>query len=122
MGASKGARCAAACAMWREVGRVAGELHLRCCPRPSPGARGNVTDAATGAPLAATLTVKATNGAGEPVPFYASKAHGFYARPLAPGATYTLVATMPGYKSAEAQVSADGSGKVQNFALTPSRR
>jgi hypothetical protein len=83
------------------------------------GAHGRVVDADTGAPLAATLRVKTTNGAGDPVPFYSSKQNGFYARPLAPGAAYTLVASMPGYKSAEAAVStpADGGVVVQDFKL-----
>ncbi|KAI8473598.1 MAG: hypothetical protein J3K34DRAFT_410576 [Monoraphidium minutum] len=84
------------------------------------GARGRVTAEGSGAPLAATLVAKPAtpNGYGPPVPFYASKGAGFYARPLAPG-KYTLVASAPGYAPAEAAITvpADGRGVAQDFVL-----
>lgn len=95
-------------------------------PRPA-GARGTVTAAGSGAPLAATLYVKGAPGASapdaKPVPFFATKQHGFFARPLAPG-RYTLVATAPGYQPAEATVTvpADGSGAVAAFSLKRASR
>jgi hypothetical protein len=81
--------------------------------------RGRVTDAASGAPLAATLYVRSAAGAAAPVPFYASRGHGFYARPLAPGRNYSLVATMAGYADAVAQITVPvgGGGVVRDFAL-----
>ena len=81
-----------------------------------------MTAAGSSAPVAATLVVKgapsATAPDTKPVPFYASKQHGFYARPLAPG-SYTLVASAPGSVPAEVDVTvpADGSGAVANFTL-----
>lgn len=79
-------------------------------------------DAATGKPLAATLVVKTSPSAADPsaapIPFRASPAFGFYARPLAPGANYTLVASMPGFDDSEAVVYVPGgAGVVQDFEL-----
>ncbi|KAI8473597.1 MAG: hypothetical protein J3K34DRAFT_410572 [Monoraphidium minutum] len=89
------------------------------------GARGQVRAADTNATLAATLTAAPAtpNGYGPPVPFYASKGAGFYARPLAPG-KYTLVASAPGYAPAEAAITvpADGRGVAQDFLLAPAAR
>jgi hypothetical protein len=89
-------------------------------PTHPPGVRGRVTSADTGTPLAATLTVETTNGAGDPVPFYASSSFGFYARPLAPG-TYTLTAAMTGYTpvSSAVTVPAGGTGVTRDFVLIP---
>jgi carboxypeptidase D len=82
------------------------------------GARGSVTSAASGAPVAATLYVKSSSGV--QVPFYSDPATGFYARPLAPG-RYTLVATAPGFEAAEAElvVPSNGAGVVKGFQLKP---
>ncbi|GBF96908.1 carboxypeptidase D [Raphidocelis subcapitata] len=85
------------------------------------GVRGNVT--AGGAPVAATLYVKPPSGyPGKPVPFYADKDFGFYARPLPPG-RHTIVASAPGFEPAEAELSvpSDGSGAVANIALKRAR-
>lgn len=81
------------------------------------GVRGLVTSAATGAPLAATLRLKDSSAA--QIPFYSSAATGFYARPLAPGGNFTVVASAQGYADKEANflVPTNGSGVVQNFAL-----
>jgi hypothetical protein len=77
-----------------------------------------VTAAGSGAPLAATLTVKTSDANGDPVPFFASSGFGFYARPLAPG-THTLVAAADGYAMVEAEVTVPigGRGVVKNFKL-----
>jgi hypothetical protein len=80
-----------------------------------------VTAAGSGAPLAATLAVKSSDANSDaPVPFYASKNFGFFARPLVPG-THTLVVAVDGYATAEADVTVptDGSGVVKNFVLKP---
>jgi carboxypeptidase D len=55
------------------------------------GVRGRVTDAATGAPVAATLTI-----VGRDMPFYTDPEVGDYHRPLRPG-TYGLHAEAEGY-------------------------
>lgn len=76
---------------------------------------------AAGAPLAATLHVKRASGGH--VPFYTAAATGFYARPLVPGSSYTLVASAPGYVTQEVPVTVPASGGVvQDFVLQPARR
>ena len=88
----------------------------------TPGVRGTVTAAGSGAPLAATLYVKSAPGAPAPIPFAAAKRTGFYARPLAPG-RYTVVATAPGFAAAEADVVVPegGAGAVLDFKLQRGR-
>ncbi|KAI8473599.1 MAG: hypothetical protein J3K34DRAFT_518884 [Monoraphidium minutum] len=90
------------------------------------GARGIVTDAATGAPLAATLTITypgAPPPPGGPIPFYARPADGLYARPLAPGAAL-LAAAADGYEPWEAEITVPpgGGGVIHNFQLQPEGR
>ena len=89
-------------------------------PPPLPGARGTVTAARGGAPLEATLTARAADASdkADPVPFYSSRATGFYARPLAPG-RYTVTATAPGFEAAKAEVDVPygGAGAVLDFKL-----
>jgi subtilisin-like proprotein convertase family protein len=63
--------------------------------RALTGVRGVVTDAETGAPVAARLTI-----AGRDVPFYADPEVGDYHRPLAAG-SYTLVVEAAGYETRE---------------------
>ncbi len=83
---------------------------------------GTVKSAAGGAALAATLYIKRD---GDPyVTFPTAAATGFYARPLVPGSTYTLVASAAGYLPQELNVTAPagGGGVVQNFALASAPR
>lgn len=84
--------------------------------RALTGVRGIVTDAETGAPLAARLTV-----AGRDVPFFTDPAVGDYHRPLTAG-DHTLVVSAPGYTSREVPVTIDdpAADAVRvDVALTP---
>lgn len=89
------------------------------------GARGRVTSAATGAPVAATLTaVPASKASSKPdaIPFYSSPGQGFFARPLAPG-RYIITATAPGFAPQDASVvvPAGDAGVERNFSLKPAK-